>query len=187
MLLLLLLITLTAHETPVRPALIRPAAAERRGTMIRTAASLRTDRTRVVRVRRRSSAAVTPPAAEVVLLDWLLLRNARLPQLVPRPSRTAIGRRPVLPRPRAAARSRVVLDRSLSRRTMRRSGAGRRRPRGGRISTGPVPVPAPAHPAAVLLLPRDRAERPMVHTATRAWSAAAVQPAEEGLLKGRRP
>ena len=186
MLLLLLLIALTAHEAPVRPALTRPTAAERRRTIRTAAATLRTDRTRtrVVRVRRRSSTAVTPPAAAAeALLD--LLRNARLPQLVPRPSSTAVGRRqPVLPRIRTAARRRVVLDRSLSRRAVRRSAAGKSRPRGGRISTGPVP--APAHPASVLLLPRDRAEWPVVYAATRTWSAASVQTAEESLLKGRR-
>lgn len=188
MLLLLLLIALTAHEAPVRPALTRPTAAERRRTIRTAAATLRTDRTRtrVVRVRRRSSTAVTPPAAAAdTLLD--LLRNARLPQLVPRPSNTVVGRRqPVLPRIRTAARRRVVLDRSLSRRAVRRSGAGKSRPRGGRISTGPVPAPAPAHPASILLLPRDRAEWPVVYAATRTWSAASVQTAEESLLKGRR-
>jgi hypothetical protein len=67
---------------------------------------------------------------------------------------------------------------------VRRSAAGKSRPRGGRISTGPVP--APAHPASVLLLPRDRAEWPVVYAATRTWSAASVQTAEESLLKGRR-
>lgn len=159
MLLLLLLIALTAHEAPVRPALTRPTA-ERRRTIRTAADTLRAHRTRVARVRRRSSTAVTPPAAAAeALLD--LLRNARLPQLVPRPSSTAVGRRqPVLPRIRTAARRRVVLDRSLSRRAVRRSAAGKSRPRGGRISTGPVP--APAHPASVLLLPRDRAEWPVV-------------------------
>lgn len=183
MLLLLLLIALTAHEAPVRPALTRPTA-ERRRTIRTAADTLRAHRTRVARVRRRSSTAVTPPAAAAeALLD--LLRNARLPQLVPRPSSTAVGRRqPVLPRIRTAARRRVVLDRSLSRRAVRRSAAGKSRPRGGRISTGPVP--APAHPASVLLLPRDRAEWPVVYAATRTWSAASVQTAEESLLKGRR-
>lgn len=184
MLLLLLLIALTAHEAPVRPALTRPTAAERRRTIRTAAATLRTDRTRtrVVRVRRRSSTAVTPPAAAAeALLD--LLRNARLPQLVPRPSRTAVGRRPVLPRTRAAARRGVVLERSLSCRAVRRSGTRECRPRGGRISTGTV---RPAHPASILLLPRDRVERSVAHTATRAWSAASVQTAEKGLLKGRR-
>lgn len=130
MLLLLLLIGLTAHETPVRPALTRRTAAERRRTIRTTASSLRTDRTRVVRVRRRSSTAVTPPAAPAAakaLLNLLLLRNARLPRLVPRPSRiasAAVRRRPVLPRTRTAARRGVVLDRPLSRRAVGSSGAG---------------------------------------------------------------